>query len=215
MRTLLAAIFLLPLSSTAFCQQTPAATAPFAAPELQVLGPGLARAEGTTSGVAWTKLLVAGEPVSAGTASASSFDLSRPILTAQCTQDGNGKQFFEIFVNFGGVPDAAFYPPWHETGDASFPPRNAMLTLTMEFLGYTRVKPFKRQFERVQQPGGQLRYTPPGRASANMEPPSFFLQYLRSLPTLRISDGHHTADFATATLLARLHAETLCHASGM
>ena len=67
----------------------------------------------------------------------------------------------------------------------------------MEFLGYTKVKPFRRQFEQVSAPGPeQVRYLNPGRTSSNLEPPGWFFQYLRPLP------------------VQQLHAEPLCAAGG-
>ncbi len=59
--------------------------------------------------------------------------------------------------------------------------------LTMDFLGYTHVTPVKRQWETLRQSFGELRYTTPGLGSANMEPIAFYLQYLKALPTLRIT----------------------------
>jgi hypothetical protein len=84
----------------------------------------------------------------------------------------------------------------------------------MEFLGYTKVKPVKRQWERVLQPDGQLRYTQPG-GGPNLEEVSYFFQYLRALPTLRLTDITHTASFQTSALQSQLHKEPLCTASGL
>ena len=87
---------------------------------------------------------------------------------------------------------AAFYPPWRPANAQDlFPPRTEKVNLTMEFLGYTKVKPMTRQFEKVVAPSGQLRYNPPSGGSRNMEQASFFFQYLRALPTLRASWREH------------------------
>ena len=86
--------------------------------------------------------------------------------------------------------------------------------MMMEFLGYTKVKPMKRQWERVLQPDGQLRYTEPG-LGRNLEEVSYFFQYLRALPTLRLTETTHTASFLTTALQAQLHKEPLCTASGL
>jgi hypothetical protein len=85
----------------------------------------------------------------------------------------------------------------------------------MEFLGYTKVKPMKRQWEHVVQPAGQLRYNNPGGGSTNLEDAAYLFQYLRSLPTLRITGEAHTASFLTDALQAQLRKEPLCGASGL
>ena len=151
--------------------------------------------------------------------SPASPDLSGPTLTAQCTADAAGKLYFELFANFGDVADPAFYPPWRPSGaDDLFPAPTGKVQLTLDFLGYTHVKPFRRTFERVAAPGpAQLRYLNPGRQSPNLEPPGWFFQYLRSLPTLRLTSPGpppRSADFLTTGWLAQLHAEPLCGASG-
>ena len=129
-------------------------------------------------------------------------------------QRPNGKLYFELFANFGGVTDTSFYHPWTPADGGEFAPRTSRLTVTMEFLGYTHVKPVKRQWERVLQPLGQLRYTPPGK-DANLEPISYYFQFLRALPTLRLTADSHTASFLTTALQDQLHNEPLCTASGL
>ncbi len=106
--------------------------------------------------------------------------------------------------------------PWHSTGENDlFPPRTPKIQLTLDFIGYTKVRPFKRQFEGVEAPGpAQLRYLNPGAGSTNMEPPGWFFQYLGALPTFRLSGNGHVADFPTTGWLAELHKEPLCAASG-
>jgi hypothetical protein len=191
------------------------------ATHLATIAPNLARNQGTdaASGIAFTRLYVSADtPASTTPATAAApsptLDLSQPTLTAQCTKRANGKLFFELFVNFGGVTDITFYPPWVRSEGVMFPPATPKLTLTMEFLGYTKVKPVKRQWERVLQPDGQLRYTPPG-TDANLEEISYYFQYLRALPTLRITGDGHTVSFLTTALQAQLHKEPLCTASGL
>jgi hypothetical protein len=208
----LAAIALLLLPPLALAQD---------ATSLPTIAPNLARTAGTdpTSGIAYTRLYVAAEPSASPTAPATdtpspTLDLSQPTLTAQCTKRPNGKLFFELFVNFGGVTDTAFYHPWTPADGGEFAPRTRKVTVTMEFLGYTRVKPVKRQWEQVVQPVGQLRYTQPG-TDANLEEISYYFQYLRALPTLRLTGDGHTASFLTTVLQAQLHKEPLCSASGL
>ncbi|GAC1360805.1 MAG: hypothetical protein NVSMB3_08830 [Acidobacteriaceae bacterium] len=199
---------------------------PAAAPakaQLPSFAPNLARTDGTdpASGIAFTRLYLAAQPLNPATptpttAMPSNLDLSQPVLTAQCTRRPNGKFVFELFVNFGGVTDTAFYPPWKPVSSQDlFPPRTTKITLTMEFLGYTRFKPARRQFEYVISPQDQLRFNPPSSSSANLEDITYYLQVLRALPTLRISGAGHTASFVTTPLLTQLHAEPLCRASGL
>jgi hypothetical protein len=185
------------------------------APPLQTLSPNLARLSGVepTSEITYVRLFLLADP-SPGTP--ATFDLNRATLTAQCTQDRKGKLHFELFVNFGNVTDTAFYPPWRPVLPTDhFPPPTEKVTVTMEFLGYTHFKPAKRQFEKVVAPYGQLRYNNPAVGSSNMEEFSYYLQVLRSLPTLRVTAGPQSASFLTTPLLAQLHNESLCRASGL
>jgi hypothetical protein len=190
-------------------------TGPNSTTALQILAPNLARASGVepASGITYVRFFLLDDPASPATDSAG-FDLTRPTLTAQCTQDPKGKLRFELFVNFGSISDTAFHPPWHPSSPTDFPPRTEKVTVTMEFLGYTHFKPARRQFEKVLAPYGQLRYNNPGAGSSNMEDLSYYLQVLRALPTLRLTAGVQTTSFLTAPLLRELHAEPLCRASG-
>ena len=62
-------------------------------------------------------------------------DLTQPTLSGQPTRDTQGKLHFELFVNFGGVPDPAFYPPWRSSGsDGLFLPRNPGFNSRWNFL---------------------------------------------------------------------------------
>lgn len=187
------------------------------APAIQVLSPDLARLSGvdSSSGITYVRFFLSPDDTRRSSDASPSFDLSRPTLTAQCTQDPKGKLRFELFVNFGQVPDPAFYPPWRPSAPTDFPPRTEKVSVTMEFLGYTSFKPAKRQFEKVLAPYGQLRYNNPGAGSSNMEDLSYYLQVLRALPTLRLTFGTQTASFLTQPLLAQLHVEPLCRASGI
>jgi hypothetical protein len=195
--------------------QNPAATSP--AP-LETLAPNLARLSGMepTSGIRYVRLFLLEDAAhTPSQTTPAPFDLTRATLTAQCTQDKKGKLHFELFVNFGNIPDTAFYPPWRPTLPTDFPPPTEKVTVTMEFLGYTHFKPAKRQFEKVIAPYGQLRYNNPAVGSSNMEDIAYYLQVLRSLPTLRVTAGPQSASFLTTPLLAQLHNEPLCRASGL
>ena len=165
-------------------------------------------------------LTVAASPPSPGTpasfASPDTLDLAQPVLTAQCSATPGGKSSFDLFVNFGSVADTAFYPPWKALHPDTPQPRKTVKTLlTMEFLGYTHVKPVRRQFEYVLAPAGQLHYNPATLTSSNLEDAIYWLRFLRALPTLRISDATHSASFETAPLLDVLHRLTLCRAAGL
>ena len=178
------------------------------------LSPTLARSEGVelTSNIAFTRLYLTAPSGPAPT----EFDLSRPTLTVQCSQRPNGRFLFELFVNFGGIKDIDFDPPWHPTPASPNPPLpTEKVSVTMEFLGYTKVKPATRQFELVAAPVGQLRYNSPGVHSHNLEEIAYYLRYLRSLPTLRLSYPSHSATFLTEPLLAQIRKESLCKASGL
>jgi hypothetical protein len=137
-----------------------------------------------------------------------------PTLVAQCTRKPSGKLAFELLANFGGVSDLAYYPPWTRTNSGDlFPPRLEKPAITMEFLGYTHVKPVKRQWEALLQPVGQYRYNPPSAGSSNMEDSTFYLRFLVALPTLRLTLGDKAAEFNTTALLDQIRKEPLCKAS--
>jgi len=139
-----------------------------------------------------------------------------PTLIAQCTQHPNGKSYFELFANFGGVTDLSFYPPWKRTSEEDlFPPRTEKVSITMDFLGYTHVKPVRRQWEIPVQTPGQYRYNPPGVGSSNLEEIAYYLRYLLALPTLRLTLGDHSADFLTTSLFDEIRKEPLCRAAAL
>jgi hypothetical protein len=119
-----------------------------------------------------------------------------PTLIAQCTLRPNGKSYFELFANFGGATDLTFYPPWTPASQEDlFPPRTEKVSMTMDFLGYTRVKPVSRQWEIPVQTPGQYRYNPPGSGSSNLEEIAYYLRYLLALPALRLTLGNNSATF--------------------
>jgi hypothetical protein len=137
-----------------------------------------------------------------------------PMLVAQCTRKPSGKLAFELLANFGGVSDLTYYPPWTPANSSDlFPPRLEKPAITMEFLGYTHVKPVKRQWEALLQPVGQYRYNPPSAGSSNMEDSTYYLRFLVDLPTLRLTLGDKAAEFNTTVLLDQIRKEPLCKAS--
>jgi hypothetical protein len=139
-----------------------------------------------------------------------------PRLTAQCTRDGAGKLRFELMMDVGEAGPMVFYPPWKQTKDELFEPQPVMVNVSMEFLGYTKVKPVKRQWGYVKGMPEELKYGTPGLYSNNLEQVNFYLQYLRSLPTLRLGvPGKPAVEFETLAWQALLRAEPLCRASGL
>ncbi len=183
------------------------------AQQTPVLSSELGSLEGTDPDdhVVYTRIFLAGTLVPpAQTADRGTLP---PTLTAQCTKHPDGKLGFELFANFGGVEDHGYHRPWMPKDGGFFPPPPGKAIVTMEFLGYTRVKPVKRQWDLVEHPAGEMRYSSPAMGSANMEDVSFYLQYLKALPTLRLTYGGRAAQFVTTPLLERLHGEPLCRAS--
>jgi len=139
-----------------------------------------------------------------------------PTLIAQCTLRPNGRSYFELFANFGGATDLAYYPPWTPASkDELFPPITQKVTITMDFLGYKPVKPVRRQWEIPLQTTGQYRYNPPGGGSSNMEEITYYLRYLLALPTLRLTLGDRSAEYMTTPLLDAIRKEPLCRASAL
>jgi hypothetical protein len=137
-----------------------------------------------------------------------------PTLVAQCTRKPSGKLAFELLSNFGGVSDLTYYPPWTPANSSDlFPPRLEKPAITMEFLGYTHVKPVKRQWEALLQPVGQYRYNPPSAGSSNMEDSTYYLRFLVALPTLRLTLVGKAVEFNTTALLDQIRKEPLCKAS--
>jgi hypothetical protein len=184
-------------------------------PEKTTLPTGIDRLAGqdATSHIQYVRLILAGSLRTPADGPAPS---PAPTLIAQCTLRPNGRSFFELFANFGGATDLAFYPPWTPASrEDLFPPRTEKAVFTMEFLGYTHVKPVRRQWEIPVQTPGQYRYNPPGGGSANLEEITFYLRYLVALPTLRLTLDHRSADFLTTPLLNEIRKEPLCRAAAL
>jgi hypothetical protein len=178
---------------------------------------GIARLTGqdSTSHIQYVRLVLSGS-LRTPSPTNSTAPSAPPTLIAQCTLRPDGKSYFELFANFGGATDLAFYPPWTPTSKQDlFPPRTERATLTMEFLGYTHVKPVRRQWEVPIQTPGQYRYNPPGAGSANLEEITYYLRYLLALPTLRLTLDNRSADFLTAPLLDEIRKEPLCRAASL
>jgi hypothetical protein len=184
-------------------------------PEKTTLASGVNRIAGLeiNSKIHYVRLILSG---SLHTPSLGDTPTPAPTLIAQCTVKPNGKSSFELFANFGGATDLTFYPPWTPTSTHDlFPPRTEKVTMTMEFLGYTRVKPVRRQWEIPVQAPGQYRYNPPGGGSANLEEITYYVRYLIALPTLRLTLDSRSADFLTTPLLDGIRKEPLCRAAAL
>jgi hypothetical protein len=185
--------------------------------EKTTLASGVDRISGleATSEIHYVRLILSGSLLTPSTAE-SAAPSPGPTLIAQCTLKPTGKSSFELFANFGGATDLAFYPPWTPTSSHDlFPPRTDKAVLTMEFLGYTHVKPVRRQWEIPVQTPGQYRYNSPGAGSANLEEITYYLRYLVALPTLRLTLDSRSAEFLTTPLLNEVRKEPLCRAAAL
>ncbi len=182
-------------------------------PAKTTLPSGIDRLAGqeATSHIQYVRLILAGS-----LRGSSASPVPPPTLIAQCTLRPNGKSYFELFASFGGTTDFAYYPPWTPTSKTSlFPPKTEKAVLTMDFLGYTHVKPVRRQWEIPVQTSDQYRYNPPGVGSANLEEITYYLRYLLALPTFRLTLDTRSVDFLTTPLLAEIRKEPLCRAAAL
>jgi hypothetical protein len=186
-------------------------------PQKTTLASGVDRITGleATSRIHYVRLVLSGSLHTSSPAD-SPAPSPGPTLIAQCTLKPNGKSSFELFANFGGATDLAFYPPWTPASNHDlFPPRTDKAVLTMEFLGYMRVKPVRRQWEIPVQTPGQYRYNPPGSGSANLEEITYYLRYMIALPTLRLTLDNRSAEFLTTPLLNEIRKDPLCRAAAL
>jgi hypothetical protein len=202
--------------SSALPVQQPVEQSDAKRPDKTTLPTGIDRLAGdeATSNIHYVRLVLAGSLHT----SPADFPAPSPgpTLIAQCTLKPNSKSSFELFANFGGATDLAFYPPWTPASKQDlFPPRTDKVNMTMEFLGYMHVKPVRRQWEIPVQTPGQYRYNPPGGGSANLEEITYYLQYLIALPTLRLTLDNRSADFLTTPLLDEIRKEPLCRAAAL
>jgi len=206
------------LTQAALLLAAPILVAPLLAAQSMAIAPGLTRVAGeeSYSKITYVRLALDGKLLDDHGAAANPGPGPPPRLTAQCTHTPSGKLVFELLANFGGVDDLAYYPPWDHVRDGGlFPPQLQKVAVTMEFLGYTHVKPARRQWEVLLQPVGELRYNPPGGGSANMEDSTYYLRYLLALPTLRLHYRGQIAEFQTAPLLEQVKKEPVCKAAGL
>ena len=108
------------------------------------------RVSGTdaSSGIQYVRFILNGShPIASGASVVARPDETPPILIAQCSLRPGGKYFFEMFATFGGPADLSFYPPWKPRDPHDlFAPPTQKVVMTMEFLGYVHIKPFRRQW---------------------------------------------------------------------
>jgi hypothetical protein len=133
-----------------------------------------------------------------------------PYVTFQCRQTA-GKRHIDLFVSFGAIENRVYHAPEKPDPVTGFPVEHPTVALKMTFVGYTTSKPFKGAWAAL--PNSELQYRAPGSYSSNMQGVRYFLPWLASLPTLRITDAHdptRSADFQTAALLEQLRSNPLC-----
>ena len=194
-------------------QSVPAPPAGLALPK------GVSRLDGTdaASAIVYALITVEGR-VAAGPAPGSVTAVNEPLprLTAQCTRTA-GQWKYELLADLGGGPALVFVAPWHAGPGSLYLPPVKQVMGTMEFLGYMKVKPVKRQFDLLEGPlAGELRYATPGAHTSNLEPVAFYMQYLKALPTLRLTvPGRGVVEFETTAWQAVVRAEPLCRMSGL
>jgi hypothetical protein len=187
--------------------------------QVETIAPGLRKLSGTepTSKTAYVRIFLDGILVPPNSPPDAAFlpADSPPVLIAECTQPPSGKLRFELHAHYGNVEDTAYHPPWHPTPDDLYPPETQKVTITMDFFGYTKVKPARREWEYLTAPVGEIRYNPPSRRSHNLEEINFYLQYLRALPTLRLTLNDKAAQFNINPLFDAIRKEPLCRSSGI
>jgi hypothetical protein len=187
--------------------------------QVETLAPGLRKLSGVepASKTTYARIFLDGifVPPNSPSDAASLPATSPPVLIAECTQPPSGKPHFELHAHYENLEDTAYHPPWHPTPGDLYPPETQKVTITMDFFGYTRVKPAKRQWEYVTAPVGELRYDPPSSRSRNLEEINFYLQYLRALPILRLTLADKAAQFNINPLFDAIRKEPLCRASGI
>ncbi len=182
-------------------------------PRLVRLAPGLFSLRGSDpgSGTEYVRLLLLAD--AEANAPTESTPQGSPTFTIECTQLHNRREL-HFYVNFGGVEDVAFTPPFKPTSTDLFPPVYPTVVFKMTFEGYIHSKPFKRAWEEL--PNGNYKYRNPGGASFNLDGPRYFLTYLNSLPGFRLAHPKPETGkpaevfFQTRPLLELVLRDSLC-----
>jgi hypothetical protein len=171
MKFLMAAAVIVLLARTLCYAQTP-----------ETIGDHLLRLEGTdpVSGIHYTRLISLLQTNDAPGVQAENM----PRFTMEC-RNQNGKQSMHWLVRFDGSPDFSFQRPIVSTNADPNPAPNPSVMLKMRFEGYIKSEEFKRQWEVL--PTGELHYRNSGMGSSNMDDARHFMQWLNSLPSIRLS----------------------------
>lgn len=141
-----------------------------------------------TSGAAWTRVSVHGEPQNAW-------------LTLQCLKTVEGKKRIDLLFEIGESP--AFWMP-HDHVPTEPPVRLSRLSLTFD-----AYKPLRREWMEVRD--NQFLYNPPGMHSANMEPVDYYLKFMGSVTTAAIFKDRDTSwNFPTQPLIKAMAEQELC-----
>jgi hypothetical protein len=178
----------------------------------EAVGENLLRLEGTDAptGIHYLKLmlLLKGPDTPADAAPAT-----LPRFTVECREQ-KGKRSLHWLLRLDGSENFGFYPPGVLTEEHPYPTPTPNVLMSMRFEGYTHSQEFKRQWEVL--PTGELHYRNAGIRSANLDDPVYFMQWLGSLPNLRIGYAKPTATqpkamvFATKPLLELVKKAALC-----
>lgn len=195
-----------------FSIATPA-SAQSGSPEPVKLAPGLFQLHGTdpATGTEYVRFILSAE--TAGTGSAQSGPKNSPDFIVECTQLQERRKL-SFYLTTGPVQDIGFVPPFRRTPGHRSAPKYPSVVFIMSFDGYTRSKPFKTVWEKL--PNGTYWFRNPSFRSPNLQGPNFFLQYMNSLPHLRMAPGKPdeggapALSFQTGPLLQQVSHDPLC-----
>jgi len=181
---------------------------------------GMSRIAGTDagSGIEYALISVEGKLIGvAGEAPAPA-----PRLTAQCTKTPGGTLQFELLADVGGVAEIKYIPPWKPANEKPYHQPEEKTKVKTEFLGYIKEKPRKFEWKFLREIPGEMHYASAGAHSANLETERVYMQYLRALPTLRMTvppgmvvRAPVTVEFETQKWQGLVKAAPLCWASGL
>jgi hypothetical protein len=184
-----------PAQSAPPAAPTPAPSAPVASSSSS--SSSVQRTEGTdpATGLAWVRFTV--------TSTALPNSDTAPILSIECSAPPNSnRRSLDIFYDSAGNPTRGFHSPAHLSSSAV---PNPDVRVIMDFPSY---KPFKRIWEVL--PTGEYHLRPPGN-NPNMEDPRFFVLYMNTVRTLRLTvPGSAPVNFSTGALAQQVLATPLC-----
>jgi len=204
---------LLAFGRAAPAQETEAQQPP--TPKPVQISQNLLRVEGVDaeSNIHYVQLLLM-LPASPGQSGTEGSHDPPPRFTVEC-REHNGKRSLRWLLSFGGIAPHDFDPPFRPSPGNPFPPVYPAVNLKMRFEGYIQFESFTESWTEL--PWGELLYRNPGSTSPNLEDPQFFMQYLQSLPGLRIgyakaAAGHSSQQlfFATQSMLQQMAKTPAC-----